>query len=133
VVVAAIMARLPDYLGPVMEAVGREWLRLASAAGGLPEAVGAVGTWWDPNHQLDLVGLDSGRQVAVVGEVKWRNQGFRWEDLQRYLAHVQALAVVTPVRPDVLISKQGFDERVRAWAAGTRAWLLGPAELLAPW
>lgn len=136
VVVASIMARLPDYLGPAMEAVVREWLRLASAAGVLPEPVGAVGTWWDADHQLDLVGLDAGRQVAVVGECKWRNQGFRWDDLQRYLGHVQALAAAAPVRPDalhVLISKQGFDERVQTWAAGTRARLLGPAELLAPW
>jgi AAA+ ATPase superfamily predicted ATPase len=132
-VVAGIMANLPDYLGLPMEAVGREWVRLTTASGALPEPVGAVGVWWNPDHQIDIVGLDAERRVLLTGEVKWRNQGFRSDDLQRYLGHVQALAGATATRPDalhILISKQGFDERVRSWAAGTRARLLEPADLL---
>jgi hypothetical protein len=31
----------------------------------------------------------------------------------------------------LLFSKAGFDERVQAWAASTRARLLAPADLLA--
>jgi AAA+ ATPase superfamily predicted ATPase len=134
-VVDSILAELNDYLGLPFEAACREWVRLASAAGALPARLGAVGTWWNPDHDLDLVGLDSERRVAVTGECKWRNQGFRWADLQTYLGHVQALARVTPLRPDalhLLFSKEGFDSRVMEWAAGTRARLLTPADLLAP-
>jgi hypothetical protein len=39
-----------------------------------------------------------------------------------------------PVRPDtmhLLFSKEGFHERVRAWADGTRARLPAPEDLLA--
>jgi hypothetical protein len=98
--------------------------------------VGAVGAWWGPDQQPGDVELDAGRQAMLTGEGKWCNQGFRWDDLQRYLGHVAALAGATPMRPDalhVLISKQGFDERTRAWAAGTRARLLTPGDLLTPW
>jgi hypothetical protein len=79
--------------------------------------------------------LDAERHVAATGECKWRNQGFRWADLQTYLEHVQALARIAPLRPDalhLLFSKEGFDSRVAEWAAGTRARLLTPADLLAP-
>jgi len=134
-VVDGIMAALSDYMGLPFEALCREWVRLAGAADALPERVGAVGTWWNPDHEVDVVGLDAQRHVAVAGECKWRNQGFTWGDLQTYLIHMQALALVAPVRPDalhLLFSKSGFDERVRAWAAGTRARLLGPEDLFAP-
>ena len=130
-----IMAALPEYLGLPFEAMCREWVGLASAAGALPARVAAVGFWWNANHQIDVVGLDTSRQVAVTGECKWRNQGFTWSDLQTYLGHVSALGSVHPVRPDVLhvlFSKAGFDERVQVWAASTHARLLGPADLLAP-
>jgi len=130
-----IMAALPEYLGLPFEAKCREWVGLASAAGKLPERVAAVGSWWNANHQVDVVGLDTARQVAVTGECKWRNQGFTWGDLQTYLGHVAALGTTHTVRPDVqhlLFSKASFDERVQAWAAGTRARLLSPADLLAP-
>lgn len=134
-VVDGILAELNDYLGLPFEAACREWVRLASAAGALPARLGAVGTWWSPDHDLDVVGLDADRQVAVTGECKWRNQGFRWADLQTYLGHVQALAQIAPLRPDathLLFGMAGFESRVAEWAAGTRARLLTPDDLLAP-
>jgi uncharacterized protein len=134
-VVDGIMAQLSDYLGLPFEAICRDWVRLASAAGALPERVAAVGTWWDPNNQVDVVGLDANHEVAITGECKWQNQRFDWHELQTYLGHVRALAGATRVRADalhLLFSKTGFDERVRTWAEGTRARLLTPNELLAP-
>ncbi|HEY8283439.1 MAG TPA: ATP-binding protein [Chloroflexota bacterium] len=134
-VVDAIMAVLPEYMGEPFEAISRDWVRLASAAGVLPERVAAVGRWWNPDHELDLVGLDDQRRVVLAGECKWREQGFTWGDLHTYLGHVHALAGVQPVRPDLfhfLFSKRGFDPRVREWAHATGARLLGPADLLAP-
>ena len=134
-VVDGILVQLPDYMGLPFEAICRDWVRLASAAGALPERVGSVGTWWNPDHEVDVVGLDAQRHVAITGECKWRNQGFGWTDLQTYLSHVQALAGVAQVRPDslhLLFSKHGFDDRIRDWASGTRARLLTPADLFTP-
>lgn len=132
-VVDSIMARLPEHLGPAFEALCRDWVRLASAAGALPTPVGRVGTWWNPDHQLDVVGLDEAGQVALAGECKWQAQPFGWDELERYLNHMQALAGL--VRPDVthlLFSKSGFTEGVTRWAASVDARLLTPAMLLAP-
>jgi AAA+ ATPase superfamily predicted ATPase len=131
----SILAALPEYLGLPFEAMCREWVGLASAGGQLPERVAAVGSWWNVSHQIDVVGLDAARHVVLTGECKWRNQGFTWSDLQTYLGHVSALGATHPIRPDalhLLFSKTGFDERVQAWAANTRARLLTPADLLAP-
>ena len=140
-VVDGIMAGLSDYMGLPFEALCRDWVRPGRRAAAAERGDARrsrrrqVGTWWNPTHEVDVVGLDAQRQVAVAGECKWRNQGFTWGDLQTYLAHVQALALEAPVRPDalhLLFSKAGFDQRVATWAAGTRARLLGPADLLAP-
>jgi len=134
-VVDGILVSLSDYMGLPFEAMCREWVRLASAAGVLAERVGAVGTWWSANDEVDVVGLDARRHVALTGECKWRNEGFTWNDLQTYLGHVQALATATTILPDayhLLFSKTGFDARVQRWAAGTRARLLEPHDLLAP-
>lgn len=134
-VAESIMAALPEYMGLPFEGMCREWVGLASAAGQLPERVAAVGSWWNANHRLDVVGLDAERRVAVAGECKWRNQGFTWGDLQTYLGHLTALGGIHEVRADLLhllFSKAGFDERVQEWAAGARARLLTPADLLAP-
>ena len=134
-VVDSITTQLPEYLGLSFEAICRDWVRLASAAGALPERVAAVGTWWGPNDEVDVVGLDANGDVVITGECKWQNQPFDWYKLQTYLGHVRALAGTTRVRADalhLLFSKTGFDEQVREWAVGTRARLLTPGDLLAP-
>jgi AAA+ ATPase superfamily predicted ATPase len=130
----SILAALPEYLGLTFEAACREWVGRASAAGALPERVAAIGSWWNANHQIDVVGLDANRAIALTGECKWQNQGFTWRDLQTYLGHVNALGSVQPIRPDahhVLFSKTGFDERVQSWATSLHARLITPADLLA--
>ncbi|MBI3974332.1 MAG: hypothetical protein HY332_23885 [Chloroflexi bacterium] len=82
---------------------------------------------------VDVVGLDESGQAVLTGECKWHMRPFSWEELQRYLDHVRALGA--RVRPDVLhllFSRSGFAESVARWAAGNRAMLLTPKELLAP-
>jgi uncharacterized protein len=71
-----ILARLPDYMGLPFEAMCRDWVRMASAAGALAQRAGRVGTWWNPDHQLDIVGLDEDGRAAIVGEAKWHTQPF---------------------------------------------------------
>ena len=132
--VDSILARLPGFMGPAFEAMCRDWTRLASAAGALPVRAGRVGTWWNTNHQIDVVGLDEHGKVAVAGESKWQNEPFGWEDLTTYLGHVRALE--DRVRPDashLLFAKSGFTRRVEEWADETRAMLLRPMDLLAPY
>lgn len=128
-----IVSDLSDYMGPPFEAMCRDWVRMASGAGGLPVRVGRVGTWWISDHELDVVGLDENEKVALVGEAKWRNQRFDWEDLTRYLSHSQALgSLLVPNAQHILFSKSGFEQKVQWWAEGNSAILLTPADMLAP-
>jgi uncharacterized protein len=127
-----IMAELSDYAGYPFEALCHSWVGLASAAGALPVRASAVGTWWNPHHQLDVVGLDADRVVAITGECKWGT--FDEHDLQAYLDHVRAVGTALRMRPDsfhLLFSGRDFADGVRRWAAGTRCMLIDPPTLLA--
>lgn len=127
-----IMIRLPDYMGLPFEAMCRDWVRLASVVGVLPDRVGRVGTWWNPDHQLDIVGLDEQGRAAVLGEAKWQTQPFTYQELERYLGHVRALG--NHSHPDtlhLLFSKTGFADDVQRWAGANHARLLTPADMLA--
>jgi hypothetical protein len=120
-------------MGEVFEEICRDWVRLASAAGSLPIRVGRVGSWWDANHQIDVVGLDDQRKVALVGECKWSNRPFDWEELATFQDHVRALGQLA--RPDAkyyLFAKAGFADSVRRWANTTGATLRTPADLFTP-
>jgi uncharacterized protein len=92
-----------------------------------------VGTWWQANNEVDIVGLDELGRVALTGECKWTNEPFGWSDLDTYLNHVGSMGSL--VRPDsthVLFCKSGFVSQVRAWASDQAAILLDPTEMLAP-
>ncbi|MGQ9553360.1 MAG: ATP-binding protein [Anaerolineae bacterium] len=128
-VVDTIMASLPDYMGLPFEAMCRDWARMASEKLSVPPA--RIGSWWTAEHEMDLVGLDERDRVVLVGEAKWHNQPFSWDELQRYLEHAHALGPL--LRPDalhLLFSRSGFEESVARWASGTRARLLTPREML---
>lgn len=127
-----ILARLPEYMGLPFEAMCRDWVRMASAAGALPHRVGRVGAWWNPNHQLDIVGLDEEGRAAILGEAKWHTQPFDYQELERYLGHVRALGNLS--RPDtlhLLFARAGFADDVRRWADVNNARILTPENMLA--
>ncbi|MGH2458570.1 MAG: ATP-binding protein [Chloroflexota bacterium] len=131
-VVDDVISRLPEYMGLPFEAMCRDWARAASGARVLPVSASWLGSWWDADNQVDVVGLDEEKHVIITGECKWQNHSFTWDDLQRYLGHVRALG--PRVRPDalhLLFAKSGFADNVRQWAIGTRARLLTPGTLLA--
>jgi hypothetical protein len=41
----------------------------------------AVGSWWDSNHQIDLVAVSYGQRTAWLGEARWRGQPMGVADL----------------------------------------------------
>jgi uncharacterized protein len=132
-VVDTIMVDLPDYMGPPFEAMCRDWVRMASAAGSLPVRVGIVGTWWTADHELDVVGLDESKKAVLVGEAKWHNHKFDWQDLEKFLDHTRALGrLLVPGALHVLFSKSGFEDNVRRWAASNNARMITPADMVAP-
>jgi hypothetical protein len=127
-----IEARLPDYMGLPFEAMCRDWVRMASAAGILAQRAGRVGTWWNPDHQLDIVGLDEDSRAAILGEAKWQAKPFDYQELERYLGHVRALGNLSrPHTLHLLFARAGFSDDVQRWAGVHNARLLTPESMLA--
>jgi hypothetical protein len=132
-VVDGAFARMSEYMGSAFEGICRQWTSRASAVGALPHRLARVGTWWTGDDDVDVVGLDESRRVALTGECKWTASPFGDRELATYLRHVRAIGDL--VRPDathVLFCKSGFTDAVRAWASGNGALLHAPADLVAP-
>jgi hypothetical protein len=119
VIESEILPTLASHLAPAIEDVAREWVRHARIGNAT-----RIGAWWGPSlnelrrrgerstEEIDIVGM-RGKQVVVVGEVRWRSDpmdvGILGE-LERF--KVPALAQVPGVkigRPHiVLVSRSGF-------------------------
>lgn len=73
-----IMDGLSGYMGPVFEAICRDWLWRELAAGRLGFEMTDVGRWWgnDPaaheEAEIDVVAVDDAATV-LVGECKWQS------------------------------------------------------------
>ncbi|MBQ9003813.1 MAG: DUF234 domain-containing protein [Eggerthellaceae bacterium] len=73
-----IAAALPEYMGPVFEAICRDWMWRQFASGGLGFEFTDIGRWWgnDPaireEAEIDVVAVN-GSETVLVGECKWRN------------------------------------------------------------
>lgn len=70
----AVVPRLDDHMGPVFEAVCRDYVgrQARRDAGALPFRPLRVGAWWDASHreEVDVVALGDSDKV-LVGEAKW--------------------------------------------------------------
>lgn len=70
--------QLSDYLGHRFERLCAEWMLEQAAAGLLPIAASAVGSWWGPNpakreqDDIDVLAADREQKLLVIGECKYR-------------------------------------------------------------
>jgi AAA+ ATPase superfamily predicted ATPase len=94
---------LDRYVSRVFEDVARQYVRRAVAAGLLP-VIQEVGTWWQGEDELDVVGVD-GPTGTLAGEAKWRAP-FGIEEVER-LRRRASLLPDQPVRL-VAFSRAGF-------------------------
>jgi uncharacterized protein len=73
-ILAPLMARLDDHMGPRWEEAFRSHLRRLAASGALGADVVRVGAFWSerPSVEIDAVALAGRRETAIlVGESKW--------------------------------------------------------------
>lgn len=70
--------QLSDHLGHRFERLCAEWMLEQAAAGQLPIAASAVGSWWGPNpakreqDDIDVLAADREQKLLVIGECKYR-------------------------------------------------------------
>lgn len=85
----AIRLALAQITAPVWEQIARLHLLSQSRQDGLPP-ISEVGSWWSRHAQLDLVGIDRHTHSVVFGEVRWRQEPFTRQHLERLVAQSQA-------------------------------------------
>jgi uncharacterized protein len=102
--------------------------------------VSAVGRWWGQvptghgrrteEREVDVVGVDGDRRPLVLGMCKWTSGGVDFDELNlldRIAPHIDGH---TGEERRILFSRNGFSERLRAFAATSGAVeLVGPADV----
>ena len=69
---AEISKHMIDFIGTyTWEELCREWTLRAGAAGSLPYLPDKVGSAWNAEAQVDVVGLNSMEKTLILGECKW--------------------------------------------------------------
>ncbi|HET7677766.1 MAG TPA: ATP-binding protein [Candidatus Limnocylindrales bacterium] len=110
---AIVDRSLPDeeldaYVSRLFEEVARQYVRRAGAAGAMP-IVHEVGTWWQGEDEVDVVGVGASR-VELVGEVKWSRSPVGQDDLELLRRRARSLGDGR-IRL-VLVSRSGFTRSV---------------------
>jgi len=122
-----------QFVGPVWEEVARGHLSLLSQGRELPFWPEEIGSWWSAQAQIDLVGVNYARRLAVLGEARWREAKVGRRDLvelqtkaRLWLADESGWELFY-----VLYSKGGFTDELRSLARQDRRLLLKtPAEVV---
>lgn len=129
-----VLPRINRLLPMAAETMVRELLREGLLGFSVPFEPRAVGRYWSPTAEFDVVLLDASREQALVAEVKWTSRPVDprvLDDLRRRVAREPAFVGVTCTY--CVISRAGFvgdreilpdeylvDMRTIEWSSGDR-------------
>jgi hypothetical protein len=65
---------MPQIVAPIWEETARRHLLTASAGGVIPFRFDEIGSWWDKDAQIDVVGVNRAERRVLFGEAKWRRE-----------------------------------------------------------
>ena len=115
---AEIIRHLLDFIGTyTWEELSREWVLRAGALGYLPYLPDQVGSAWERDVQIDVVGINWMEKTLLLGECKWMlDAGER-----KVMAHLveEKTAKVVPVEGRWKVYFLGFSRS--GWTNGARA------------
>ena len=111
-----VKPRLPDYMSDVFEDMCREYTLSLGLNGQLPCFVTRVGKWWGTNPtkkeetDIDVVGLDTVKKLAVLGECKFKNEILDKKVFEQLQARNGLIDHQYRVVQYLLFSKSGFSD-----------------------
>jgi AAA+ ATPase superfamily predicted ATPase len=107
-----ILPRLEGYIGGVFEDIAREYVHTLIQQDELHGV--DVGSWWSTNgkHEIDIVGVGSGRRPTFAGSVKWRDAELGDGVLRDLNESIAALGATEPI-PRILIGRHGATAALR--------------------
>ncbi len=116
---AEISKHMIDFIGKyTWEELCREWTLRAGAARDLPHLPDTVGSAWNANAQVDVVGINSMDKTLFLGECKW-TMGPKERTAISDLVEQKAAQIV-PKRGKWKVYFLGFSRS--AWTAGALAY-----------
>jgi AAA+ ATPase superfamily predicted ATPase len=128
----AIDQQLEAFVGgTAFEGLCRQWVRRRGREGHLPFVPERVGSYWDRQTQVDVVGLNWSQKTALLGEARWTSRPLGSQVLEALRAKAPA---VLPA-PDwhvhyVLFSRGGFTAPLAAQAEREGVWLVGLEDIV---
>jgi len=128
----AIDRQLNAFVGATaFEDLCQQWINRRGRQGHLPFVPERVGSYWDRQTQVDVVGLNWSQQTALLGEARWTSRPLGIQVLDELRAKSSA---VLPA-PDwhvhyALFSRSGFTERLAAQAGSESVWLVGLEDIV---
>ena len=79
--------------------------------GAFPFQLVEIGRYWDSSTEIDLIGFDSGRENALIGEIKWTNKQVEYRVLNALIAKAESLEKLKECKKTFLIvSRSGFQK-----------------------
>ena len=111
-----IIRDLPNYVSFIFEEIIRRTiLKIAGKdiQGVKIPIVNYVGSWWDrKGNEVNIVGT-RGREIRIIGEVKWRKTAFTHKDLEKFIGKMHLLNVKDALI--IIVSRGGFTESVKKY------------------
>lgn len=133
----SVRPRLSEYMGDVFEDICRFYTISAGAEGQLGTFVSTIGKWWGTDHakkeqtDIDVVGLNTFRKEAVIGECKYKNEILDKKVMMNLVDKRSLVPNEYKVVQFILFSKSGFSDWVVENAGASQVMLVDLAGLYA--
>ncbi|MCK4400897.1 ATP-binding protein [bacterium] len=90
-----------------------------------------IGRWWDRNEEIDIVGLNEGKNKIVFGEVKWSNKKVGTDIYENLKRKTEKVVWGKENRKEYfcLFSKNGFTDNMKKLARREKVYLFHKDEL----
>ena len=113
------------------ESLCRQWVRRRGREGRLPFAPERVGSYWDRQTQVDVVGLNWTQQTALLGEARWTSRPLGVPALNELRAKASAVLPAASWHVHyALFSRSGFTDQLTELAGDEHVWLVGLEEIV---
>jgi AAA+ ATPase superfamily predicted ATPase len=128
----AIDQQLNAFVGTTaFEELCRQWVNQRGREGQLPFIPERVGSYWDRQTQVDVVGLNWEQQTAFLGEARWTSRPLGASALAELRAKTSAVLPSSDWHVHyALFSRSGFTEQLRTQADNEGVWLVGLSEIV---
>lgn len=129
-----VMQGIPDFMGPVFEAICQEYLLRQAKKRNLPFIPENIGKWWGTNpaikaqDDIDILAVDATGTEGIFCECKYRNRPMPMEEYDDLMIAAAAFPKITK-RHFMFFSKSGFTQPVVERARKEGAMLLTIADL----